>query len=54
MDNINEDGYEDPSIVNGILMKALIDEMKEKASKMSHFQRFVGLKLVALMVTFYF
>ena len=39
-DIINEDGYEDPYIVNGILTVALIDGIKKRTKRMSHLQRF--------------
>ena len=44
MDITNEAGYENPYVVDNILTGALTEGMKKKASKMSHFQRFAGLK----------
>ena len=53
VDIINKDGYNDPNVVYGILTGALTDGMKERARKMLHFQRFIGLKQATLMVKIY-
>ena len=44
MDILNEDGYKDPFIVDGILTGALTDEMKSKTKRISHQQRLVSIK----------
>ena len=53
MDISNEDGYENANVFHGILMRALRNGMKERAGKISIFQRFVGLKQAALKVKIY-
>ena len=52
VDILNEDGYEDPYIVDGILTGALTDGMKRKTKRMSHLQRLAGMKQTTLMVRF--
>ena len=53
VDILNENRYEDPYVVDGILTGALTDGMKSKTKRMSHLQRLVGLKQETLMVRFH-
>ena len=53
VDIINKDGYEDPYVVDGILTGALTNGMKNRTKRMSHLQRFIGMKQATLMVRFH-
>ena len=53
VDILNEDGYEDPFVVDGILTGPLTDGMKKKTQGMSNLQRLANMKQVVLMVRFH-
>ena len=53
VDILNEDGYEDPFLVDGILARALTDGMTKKTQEMSNLQRLTSMKQASLMVRFH-
>ena len=50
---LNEDGYEDLFVVDGILSGPLTDGMKKKTQGMSHLQRLANMKQAVLMERFH-